>query len=1085
MAAYVSSQTGNWNQTATWGDSGPPTDGDTVTISNDHVVTVTADVTVGATTGTAHGILISGSSSSSYGKLIVNDGITLTLKGVDRESYFAMYIQRYGQFAPAAGAIIIVSCTSDYQTGIKNDGIISAIGTLAKPITFSVPFRGDWTGHTTDVASENKSGSGDTYSGNIRVRGLDRAWITNSGKTALGSSASTSFAISASTPAGLCTTPVASIAAVDSAGDYYLDHDAGIIYFYSTEGLTSITYSYTHLKQVTADWRGWGIWTGNNNTYCKALFEYCVFEHMGSLNQYYSIMYEKYTDGAVGMANRKTVSVEADRLMYVKNCTFRYNCGSHLYINTCTGAAADKFLLTDNTFSTYQVGGRQQRTVTILASSYFTISGSILNQKKDPCFYLELASHVSITGSTGYLGETFVECPSSTEFGYGKTPDNATRQSVSSCGSLYIADNDLTGREGAVDGRVFKGVGGTSALPAIVEDNHIRHGFRLGHQGGSYVTFRRNIFDGFIHHGMTASEVDDIYVTDVVWENNLFRGETSLDSDAFIQLGYNHRTTINNLIVRNNTLCGGKALLDIGDVADTAAVSSLSSNISVVNNIIYGTDYGIVRDPGSYTKIHILEFDYNAVHDLITAYGLGLTNNANATNFWISTNKYNRIGAGSRNVPFVALFDGSYATNQSTGRSLVHTVNTAGQDQTLAWGGGSAVQLISDYGTSSGISKRTLTCSGKSWTLNGVRAKWLWIYGGTGAGQIRSIVNYGDYGLYSISVVSGGTDYSVGQFIILSDGTCQYEAVLKVESVSSGVITAVSIHSGGLYSVTPSDAVSSQRITGDSGSGATFNCLWGPTLMVSPDFTTAIDATSTFAIVNSEVQLTDSGADTVQAGICGSLLSTTGGTDSGITVTVDKTLTGDPLFVGSSFPSDTIADYKIQSGSPAKDAGTPDDAADADYWETSRPQGSADDIGFYEYTSGTQNYTRGDYDSLPGDDTDLETNYSSSDYADVASNNEVRVAMAAAQAYAIHQFKDFVGSATYTSVEWEGRSSLAPSASTVYLQIYNHTHLTWDTIDYDDASNADEDFTLTAFVADLTEYVQDSMISCRVYQQNP
>ena len=36
----------------------------------------------------------------------------------------------------------------------------------------------------------------------------------------------------------------------------------------------------------------------------------------------------------------------------------------------------------------------------------------------------------------------------------------------------------------------------------------------------------------------------------------------------------------------------------------------------------------------------------------------------------------------------------------------------------------------------------------------------------------------------------------------------------------------------------------------------------------------------------------------------------------------------------------------------AKDAGTSDNAAATDYWGTSRPQGSAVDIGFYELLAG-------------------------------------------------------------------------------------------------------------------------------------
>ena len=40
MAAYTTSQTGDWSTDATWGGSGHPVAGDTVTIQNGHTVTL-------------------------------------------------------------------------------------------------------------------------------------------------------------------------------------------------------------------------------------------------------------------------------------------------------------------------------------------------------------------------------------------------------------------------------------------------------------------------------------------------------------------------------------------------------------------------------------------------------------------------------------------------------------------------------------------------------------------------------------------------------------------------------------------------------------------------------------------------------------------------------------------------------------------------------------------------------------------------------------------------------------------------------------------------------------------------------------
>ncbi|MCK9525676.1 MAG: hypothetical protein M0R49_07080 [Limnochordia bacterium] len=62
-------------------------------------------------------------------------------------------------------------------------------------------------------------------------------------------------------------------------------------------------------------------------------------------------------------------------------------------------------------------------------------------------------------------------------------------------------------------------------------------------------------------------------------------------------------------------------------------------------------------------------------------------------------------------------------------------------------------------------------------------------------------------------------------------------------------------------------------------------------------------------------------------------------------------VTGDPLFVDST--PESAAEFAIQSGSPAKDAGSSTSAPATDYVGTSRPQGESYDIGAYEYTAPT------------------------------------------------------------------------------------------------------------------------------------
>ena len=120
---------------------------------------------------------------------------------------------------------------------------------------------------------------------------------------------------------------------------------------------------------------------------------------------------------------------------------------------------------------------------------------------------------------------------------------------------------------------------------------------------------------------------------------------------------------------------------------------------------------------------------------------------------------------------------------------------------------------------------------------------------------------------------------------------------------------------------------------------------------------------------------------------------------------------------------------------------------------------------------------------MPGNDSDLETNYSAQDMTDVSANDEVRVGQTATGQYAIHEFKNDVGSANSCNLIWEGQSDLAPNASPVVLEIFNRNSAQWDNVDTENISDANTDFTLSGNIPDLTNYKDGSnIISCRVYQ---
>ena len=131
-------------------------------------------------------------------------------------------------------------------------------------------------------------------------------------------------------------------------------------------------------------------------------------------------------------------------------------------------------------------------------------------------------------------------------------------------------------------------------------------------------------------------------------------------------------------------------------------------------------------------------------------------------------------------------------------------------------------------------------------------------------------------------------------------------------------------------------------------------------------------------------------------------------------------------------------------------------------------------------------YSRGDYETLPANDNNLETAFDAAGYDLVFSNDTNRLSQTANNQYAIFEFKDKnLNNTDAITVTWDGQSSLAPSQSEVFLQIYNRSGAgSWTTIDSDNAESANTDFQLSAIVSvGLSDYYDiNNIISCRVYQ---
>jgi hypothetical protein len=846
VATRTSSTSGLWSADATWGGNTPPGDGDIAVIATGHTVTVAANVTVGGNgSGIGDAITINATDATTFGKLIVNDGVTLTLKGFGTASNRAMLINRYAQFEPAPGAIIHVDCASDYQTFIDNRGIINAIGTAPKPITFSVPAANySWNNAS---GTETKSGASWTYDGeaNIAVRNTTNAWIGNSAGTGIGSFGDSSVSFSSQSPGTICQTEVATLAEVTSAGKYYVDYHTGVIYFYhlTAGGNPSFGVDYKYLTFT----KGWAVKSIQDTTYNEAKFEYCNFSYMGAT-------------GARQYANevryKKSATEAANRLFRLNHCTVSF-CKGFLGMKDMVGTLADPINITENNFNHCTsisfaacVGLTESA-----ASSYINISSNVLDCQEFVQVRhgnLLITTHVGLTinNNTGTCSNFLV----------GGTGSKLSASTVSG--------NVIDGTGAVLDARMFFEPQGASGSHLVIEDNNFRRGNRLASGVMGYVTMRRNIFDTFPHHWITAPTANDVYCPDLLVENNLFFSRNTA-AGGVLETGYNHRAHLHNWQLVNNTLGRGhNSLVSLGDTQDTLT-QSLVTGLVVANNLVYQPVYGINRnahDADEYNPHHIIALDHNLVYNPSTGQ---VTNYNKQATFEKGGLAYN--SDATRNIDGVALFDPLYTLPEATERSLVFTYTSA-TNQTLTWGGGAAVQLVVDDGTATAGANDsaglfgTLTDSGASWstTLNSgtvVRCKWVKITGGTGSGQMRAITNN-----------------------------------------TATVLTTV------------------------------------------PAWTTPPDATSTYTIIESEVQLFDSGATNyVRAGIYLPELPTSTQTDAGITI-ASYAITTDPLLVDAA--GNDPADYEIETGSPAIDEANAAYAPDEDYFETER---TTADIGFFEF----------------------------------------------------------------------------------------------------------------------------------------
>jgi len=135
-----------------------------------------------------------------------------------------------------------------------------------------------------------------------------------------------------------------------------------------------------------------------------------------------------------------------------------------------------------------------------------------------------------------------------------------------------------------------------------------------------------------------------------------------------------------------------------------------------------------------------------------------------------------------------------------------------------------------------------------------------------------------------------------------------------------------------------------------------------------------------------------------------------------------------------------------------------------------------------------KDYSKGDYASLPTDDSNLENEYICTEYPTVAvDDNEFVSQTSPSGEFAIKQFKDkFDVDSMALVAMWKGKMEEATSNSTAYLQIYNYDATSWETLDTDDTTASGIEFTLSGTQSeDVSDYYDGSnWVTCRVYQES-
>lgn len=707
MATITSTTSGNLSVGTTWVGGVAPVNGDVIVIANGHVVTVDANITLGdKVSSVGDAITINGASSASFGTLKVNAGVSLTLRGKDTTSNRTGLVNRYGTFQLLPGSTLIFDTPSAGTGVFVCNGIFTAQGTSGSRITIKGN-NFDWNNSASNTISASVTKEFDARR-DIYAYNIGHPWISNSTGTGIGSFGNSSFSISSCTfngSAGGAQTEVASYDAITAENQYYVDYEIGVIYW-KRSTLTLTTAFNVSYKYMTM----WGtrIELPTTSTYNEGMFEYCDFLYMGAN--------DNATNGCILYVVGKNMGGTSQRF-YLANCTFHYGY-RYLLLQDCAGTSGSPILVENNEFHECIISHSAYSPLsTIQGNSYITIRRNYIKVRSTTYFTINVFSAITNLVIT----ENLISSAN------GIAPNAQTIVFP----SLQITNNLLVGNSLTVVGRGISNFLGSSGNPVVVTGNVICYYYR-GLNYSSYNTISNNwSLDNYHHHiNYNSGGVNQNVFSSLISYNVFVRGQ---DNGA-ISLAYNSSNWIDDITVKHNTTVGSSYGFEYGDRGDNTG-STGATLIDMHSNLITGaTEAGFDRitETAPSTSYRMRAISKRA--DWNSYYGNLVNINVSGQGFgtaYMGGNEYNTNA--SRNC--LGCYLQFPSTAPLSGKSLVLTVTSA-SDITLAWGGGSAVQIVKYSGTATSATTSVVNDTGKSFPTAMTdaltpRAMWVVINGQT------------------------------------------------------------------------------------------------------------------------------------------------------------------------------------------------------------------------------------------------------------------------------------------------------------------------------------------------------------------